>query len=147
MTAALTLADQGFPVHLVEKDEELGGTARQLHHTLDGRDIQAYLADTIRRVTNNPRITVYLRSKSRKGRRAHWQFPLDCDKRFWRERNFSMAPLFVATGATEAKPQSFGYGKNPQVITQLELTDRLGRGEIKLPATATVAMNPMRGAA
>ena len=66
MTAALALAGQGFPVHLVEKDAQLGGTARQLHHTLDGRDIQAFLADTINRVTNHPRITVYLGSHAGK---------------------------------------------------------------------------------
>ena len=29
MTAALTIADAGFPVYLVEKDGELGGMARQ----------------------------------------------------------------------------------------------------------------------
>ena len=44
MTAALALAEQGFPVHLVEKTGELGGTARQIHDTLDGEDVQAFLA-------------------------------------------------------------------------------------------------------
>ena len=38
MTAALALAEQGFPVHLVEKSDGLGGTARQIHNTLDGGD-------------------------------------------------------------------------------------------------------------
>ena len=54
MTAALALAEQGFPVHLVEKIGQLGGTARQLHPTLDGQDVQAFLADTIRRVDEPP---------------------------------------------------------------------------------------------
>ena len=39
MTAALALAEQGFPVHLVERDERLGGTIRQIHRTLDGGDL------------------------------------------------------------------------------------------------------------
>ena len=60
MTAALALADQGFPVHLVEKTGELGGTARQLHRTLDGQDVQAFLAETIGRVRGHPRINVHL---------------------------------------------------------------------------------------
>ena len=47
---------------------------------------------------------------------------------------------FVATGATEEKPKSFGYGGSPKVLTQLELSDRLGRGEVALPKQATVAM-------
>ncbi len=86
MTAALALAGQGFPVHLAEKDAELGGTARQLHHTLDGRDIQAFLADTIRRVTSHPRITVYLNSRW-KSRRPRRQLPLNHQQRFRLCRN------------------------------------------------------------
>jgi len=35
MTAALTLADQGFPVHLVERTEHLGGNLRQIKHLVD----------------------------------------------------------------------------------------------------------------
>jgi heterodisulfide reductase subunit A len=139
MTAALTLAGQGFPVHLVEKDAQLGGTARQLHHTLDGRDIQAFLADTIRRVTNHPRITVYLGSHAGKveGHIGNFRSTVTGDSG---PVEIQHGAIVVATGATEEKPRSFGYGQNPRVITQLELTDRLGRGEISLPENATVAM-------
>jgi heterodisulfide reductase subunit A2 len=139
MTAALALAGQGFPVHLVEKDNELGGTARQLHHTLDGRDIQAFLADTIKRVTDHPRITVYLKSCAGKveGHIGGFRSTISGDSG---SVEIQHGAVVVATGATEEKPKSFGYGKNPKVITQLELTDRLGRGEIALPANPTIAM-------
>jgi heterodisulfide reductase subunit A2 len=139
MTAALTLANQGFPVHLVEKDFQLGGTARQLHHTLDGRDIQAYLADTIQCVTNHPRITVYLNSHAGKveGHIGNFRSTVTGDST---TIEIQHGAIVVATGATEEKPRSFGYGQNPRVITQLELTDRLGRNEIALPENATVAM-------
>jgi len=40
MNAALSLAGQGFPVVLVEKQPELGGFGRNLHHTIEGADIQ-----------------------------------------------------------------------------------------------------------
>ena len=33
MTSALALAGQGFPVHVVEKSSQLGGTIRQIHRT------------------------------------------------------------------------------------------------------------------
>jgi heterodisulfide reductase subunit A2 len=48
--------------------------------------------------------------------------------------------VVVATGATEKKPGTFGYGKSDRVLTQLELSDRLGQGKISLPKQATVAM-------
>ena len=37
MTAALALADQGFPVHLLERDGELGGNLRHVFTSTDPR--------------------------------------------------------------------------------------------------------------
>jgi heterodisulfide reductase subunit A len=139
MTAALALAEQGFPVHLVEKSDALGGTARQLHHTLDGQDVQAFLKDSIGRVTASPRITVHLNSRVEKVEGHIGNFTS-------RIANGAGATpvkhgaVVVATGATEDQPKTYGYGRNAQVITQLELTDRLGRGQLKLPEKPTIAM-------
>ena len=54
MTCALSIANQGHEVHLVEKDKDLGGMARRIHYTLDGRDVQAYLRDLIRKGISAP---------------------------------------------------------------------------------------------
>ena len=43
MNAALSLGNQGFNTVLVEKEAELGGYSRKLHHTIEGADIQATL--------------------------------------------------------------------------------------------------------
>lgn len=139
MTAALALAEQGFPVHLVEKSGELGGTARQIHGTLDGGEVQPFLAQTIDRVNAHSRINVYLNSRVAKvgGHVGDFNSSLATPKG---EVNVKHGVVVVATGATEHKPQSYGYGKSSQVLTQLELADRLGRGELKLPENATVAM-------
>ncbi len=59
MTAALGLAEQGFEVFLVEKEGELGGNLRHLRTTLDGKDVQKYLAEVIDRVRNHSRIQVF----------------------------------------------------------------------------------------
>jgi len=40
MTSALSMANQGHEVFLVEKDKELGGIARRIHSTLEGLDVQ-----------------------------------------------------------------------------------------------------------
>ena len=47
MTSALRLANQGFEVYLVEKDVGPRGMARRIYYTLDGLDVQAYLAATL----------------------------------------------------------------------------------------------------
>ena len=48
MTSALSIANQGHEVYLVEKEKELGGMARKIHSTLEGMDVQAYLKDLIK---------------------------------------------------------------------------------------------------
>jgi len=139
MTAALALADQGFPVHLVEKQQHLGGTVRQLHSTLDGHDVQAFLAQTIERTGTHPRITVHLDCQVSKvdGHVGDFTSTLVSGGR---TGEIEHGVVVVATGATEQKPQTFGYGRSERVITQLELSDRLGRGNLPLPENATVVM-------
>jgi heterodisulfide reductase subunit A len=64
MTCALSIADQGHAVHLLEKDADLGGTARRIHTTLDGQDVQAYLRDLVHQVYQHPLIHVYTEASS-----------------------------------------------------------------------------------
>jgi heterodisulfide reductase subunit A len=59
MTCALSIAEQGHEVHLLEKESELGGMARRLHYSLDGRDVQAYLVELTRKVYRHALIHVY----------------------------------------------------------------------------------------
>ena len=59
MVSALSLAEQGFEVHLIEKSEALGGIARRIPYTLEGGDVQVYLQEIIGRVYENPSIQVH----------------------------------------------------------------------------------------
>ncbi len=43
MTCALSIAEQGHEVHLLEKDTDLGVMARRIHSTQEGLDVQAYV--------------------------------------------------------------------------------------------------------
>jgi heterodisulfide reductase subunit A2 len=139
MTAALALADQGYSVHLVEKSAELGGTIRQIYGTLDGGDVQAFLHQTIARVSQHSKISLHLESRVEKveGHMGSFTSSLRNGKEASRVKH---GVVVVATGATEQKPQSYGYGQNPAVITQLELSDQLGRGGLALPEQPTIVM-------
>ena len=59
MTSALSLADQGFDVHIVEKETEPGGLVQNLHRTLDESDVQEFLKCKIDEVQAHPRITLH----------------------------------------------------------------------------------------
>jgi len=139
MTAALAIADQGFPVHLVEKEGWLGGTIRDLHTTLDGGDVRAFLAQTIRRIEAHLRITVYLDSAVSQvnGHIGAFTSTINSGDE---SRRVEHGVVVVATGATEHKPESYGYRESNRVLTQLELSDRLGRGDLALPQVATIVM-------
>ncbi|HOV75808.1 MAG TPA: NAD(P)-binding protein [Candidatus Hydrogenedentes bacterium] len=139
MTAALAIASQGFSVHLVEKSDTLGGTARRIYRTLDGSDVQAFLDTTIEKVNADNRITVHLNAKASKVEGHIGAFSSTIASN-GQSRVVKHGVVVVATGATELRPHSYGYGTNDKVLTQLELSERLGRDEIRLPDRGTVVM-------
>jgi heterodisulfide reductase subunit A len=139
MTAALAVADQGYPVHLVEKETALGGMARQVHRTLDNSDIDAFLDSTVERVSTHPRVTLHLGAAVTKVDGHVGDFTstiLDNGKTISVEHGV----VILATGAVELKPHSFGYGASDKVVTQLELSGLLYSKKLSLPKQPTIAM-------
>jgi len=56
MVAALSLADQGYSVYLIEREKELGGRLRQIYYSGNGGDPKAYLKGLIERSKDIPRL-------------------------------------------------------------------------------------------
>ena len=119
--------------------ENSAAQARQIHKTLDGGDLDGLIAHTIGRVNAHPRITVHVNSRSAKVNGHIGNFTSAVVSAAG-EREIKHGVIVLATGATEKKPNSFGYGLSDRVITQLELSDRLGRGDLDLPERAAVVM-------
>jgi heterodisulfide reductase subunit A-like polyferredoxin len=63
MTAALALANQGFPVHLVEQTNRLGGTLHEIHRTLEHPDLAQFTSALIQQVEKHPNIKLYLETE------------------------------------------------------------------------------------
>ncbi|MGQ9582181.1 MAG: CoB--CoM heterodisulfide reductase iron-sulfur subunit A family protein [Thermoplasmatota archaeon] len=64
MTAAISLADKGFQVYLVERESELGGFIRNLHNLfMEGGDPMDILKPIIARAAAHPRIKLFLGSR------------------------------------------------------------------------------------
>jgi heterodisulfide reductase subunit A-like polyferredoxin len=129
MNAALGLARQGFPVVLLEKEAELGGFARRLHHTIEGADIGAYVQGLIGQVTAHPNIQTLTRAKvvGFEGFKGNFATTVRCEDNP-ETRTIAHGVILVATGATEYRPKEFMYGEDPRVTTQVELSDRLAAG-------------------
>jgi heterodisulfide reductase subunit A len=122
--AALSLGDQGFDVHMVERETELGGLARNLFHTLDKSDVQEFLKAKIDEIQAHPRITLHTGAevKSTDGFVGNFKTTLTDGT------SFEHGAIIVATGGIEYEPTEYLYGENDRVITQRILEKRLAVG-------------------
>lgn len=127
MVAAKSLADQGYRVHLVEKSDRLGGVALNIYRTWTGESVSDYLQELISSVEKHPLIEVYLSSEivdvdgfvgnfrtkicSRGGKGSQGEKVFEV----------SHGVAIIAVGAQELKPEEYGYGHDPRIVTHLEL--------------------------
>jgi len=127
MVASLELAKQGFEVHLVERDKELGGYARKIHYLLGSEDPQERLKSIVKEVVGNNKIHVYLDSETIdiKGYVGNFKTTLNNNGK---KKEIEHGVIIVATGAVEYKPTEYLYGTDERVLTQHELEERLAKG-------------------
>jgi heterodisulfide reductase subunit A len=123
MTAAKNLADQGYHTYLIEKSDSLGGQARNLHETWRGEDIQHNLTRLIEQVQSDENIDVYLNTelKQVEGFVGNFQSTIQINGG---EKTLDHGVAIIATGASELKPDEYLYGKDPRVLTSLDLDRR-----------------------
>jgi heterodisulfide reductase subunit A2 len=124
ITAALTIADQGFPVHLVEKGSRLGGQALQLTETVEGDSPEILVRHMIERVAHHPRISVYLQSwlAEHKGHAGAFEGLVES---IHGTKPIRYGVVVAATGAQPYQPDEYLYGQDPRVLTQVEFAKRL----------------------
>ncbi|MCK4293003.1 MAG: FAD-dependent oxidoreductase [Planctomycetes bacterium] len=139
MTAAINLADQGFKVHLVEKDKDLGGNFRHIHSLLSGDDPQEELAKTIERIDSHPNIDLYSGSEicAVEGSVGNFKSTIRHDGT---EKEVSHGIAIIATGAGEYEPTEYLYGKDPRVITQRSLEEWMAESKPELQNLKSVVM-------
>ena len=123
MAAARTLAAQGYEVCLVERSDQLGGQARGLYRTWKNEPVQENLASFVESVRSDDHIRLHLGTnlKSVEGFVGNFRTTLESNGK---ETVFDHGVAVVATGAEEYKPHEYLYGRDPRVLTHLEL-DRM----------------------
>jgi heterodisulfide reductase subunit A len=137
MTSALTLADAGYEVYLLEREPRLGGNLRRIHNTLAGGDPEELLRWTIEQVNGSRFITVHtgVRLGDIEGYIGNFKtrFTIGDEGKV---QEVEHGVVIVATGAGESVPGEYLYGKNRRVITQMELEERIAT----LPRYRSVVM-------
>jgi heterodisulfide reductase subunit A len=134
MSAAVSLAHQGFSVHLVEKKKTLGGKLNELCK-LYPTDMQSseIVEEFVQAVKSNPSITLHTLStvKNVEGFIGNFKVTLDQEGK---DEALDVGTIIVATGAEVFEPSSmYCYGECKNVVTQFELERLMKEGKLKNP--------------
>jgi heterodisulfide reductase subunit A len=124
ITVAKTLSNQGYHAYLMEKSYQLGGQALQIHETWLGEDVQENLKRMIQEVETDPNIDILLNTEIIQADGFVGNFKTTVQTRD-NTRELAHGVTIIASGATELKPDQYLYGKDPRVLTGLELDRRL----------------------
>jgi len=128
MTASTALADRGYEVILVEKEENLGGMLNHLNKLgptmMDANDL---IRAKIEKVSKHPRITVFTRANITAVHGFIGKFEIDIQTESG-VKKIDIGVILVATGGCVFVPDGL-YGYDGQrVITQLEMEKLLKQG-------------------
>ena len=142
MTAALAIADSGYDVHLVEREERLGGNLLDLYYVAEGYNPQRLLRDLVNRVRSHQRITTYIRTEliHHNGHVGDFKSELQIHRPNGTLERFivSHGATIVATGARETREHPLL--RLDGVITQRELEEKIIHHPQEIAALKDVVM-------
>jgi heterodisulfide reductase subunit A-like polyferredoxin len=141
MTAAVSMAEQGYPVYLIEKEKELGGRLRQIFYSGNGGDPQDYLRELIIRVEGHPKIEVL---------RGHQVVEHEGSVGNFRtkvaqvegsgQRVLDHGATIIATGGKEYRGKAYFLGADPRVITQEEFEKKISSSDPTLSRAKSIVI-------
>lgn len=148
LTAARSLANQGFPVALVEKNTQLGGMLNQLFKVYPSdRDAQELLRPLVEEVLVHPLITTYTNATVQEVKGYIGNFEITIASGEKEEIKHTVGSIIVATGATNYEPLGlYGYGEFGNVLTQVELEAQFKDKTFQLDQPGIVPMIQCVGA-
>jgi len=120
MSAARSLARQGYETHIIEKDAQLGGQANKLYKTAIGEDIQRELSSLVSDVEGQANIQVHLNTELKMVAGFVGSFKATL-KNETGDQELEHGVAIMATGASSLEPEEYEYGQDPRIITALDL--------------------------
>ena len=149
MTVALDVADTGVPAYVVEKEDHLGGRLAELNRTFPALEsVSELLQPLIERVDEHPNVTVFLDSyvSTVDGYVGNFQVQISGNDGSGdlgthnrastleaARSDLEVGSIIVATGYDVFDPDrspEFGYSNYANVITSLEMEERLVQGDL-----------------
>ncbi|MFX0187386.1 MAG: FAD-dependent oxidoreductase [Candidatus Hodarchaeota archaeon] len=134
LTAAMEIANKGYKVHLIEKDDKLGGQLNLIYMiNFDRIDSKEYLDVKLNEYNQIKNISTYLNSEVSDVKGSIGNFNIKVKNNVNNKiADLNVGVIVVATGAYEYKPVGwYHYGEDPRIMTQLELSEKLKDNELK----------------
>ena len=137
--SALSLSNLGYEVTLLEITDELGGHVRSLPVVAPtGKSGIEVLSSRLDALQNDKNITIMTKAKVKYVTGEMGNFTVHyAQENEEEERTLDTSAVVIATGFKEFKPTSmdeYRYGKNPDVITQFELSSMISEGKLTRPS-------------
>jgi heterodisulfide reductase subunit A-like polyferredoxin len=128
MSSALSIADQGFKVYLMEREEELGGLLKDIHLGAGDEDPQELLRETISKLLEHPNIDVFTGTELEDITGYVGNFTSKLRKGDTSEI-VQHGIVVVATGSQAYEPSEYSYEKSDDIMRQKEFEKDLANGE------------------
>ncbi len=133
--SALCLERLGYDVTIIERSDKLGGHVLGLPVVAPtGRSGAEILASRLEAIKASKKIGVILKTQVKYIEGEMGNFTVHCVYESGKEDTIRTSAIVLAMGFKEFKPTAldeYRYGKNPDVITQLELSRMLLDGRLK----------------
>jgi len=125
MTAALSIADSGFDVVLIEREDSLGGNLQKVQYLVEGDNPHKLLRDLVNRLIAHERITVLTRTVLEEHSGHVGAYHSILRHQDGSQSEISHGVTIVATGGQETRVKHYLMGEHPSVLTQLELENKI----------------------
>jgi len=135
MTAALTLANQGFKIYLVEKEDEVGGYVRRLYKLYPTmEEASKIIGPIIEAVKNHKNIKLLTSTTVEEVGGYVGNFNVTVTKKS-EKISLEVGTIIVACGGLNYEPAKglYQYGVYDHIITQLQLDQLLRGGKLGKP--------------
>ncbi|MBN1899706.1 CoB--CoM heterodisulfide reductase iron-sulfur subunit A family protein [Candidatus Sumerlaeota bacterium] len=126
LTAALSLADQGFKTFIVEREKRLGGMLNKLYNTLEGLDLSSFIRTLVDKALSHEAIEVFTEARIERIDGYVGNFTTEISSG-GEKKILSHGAIIVAIGTKEAETEEYLRGSDERVLSQRQLEDYLER--------------------
>jgi heterodisulfide reductase subunit A2 len=139
MVSALSMAEQGYQVFLIEREKELGGRLRQIYYSGNGGDPQSYLKELTKRIESHSRIEVLKGYQVVEHEGAVGNFKTKVANGS-AQRVLDHGTTIIATGGKEYRGEAYLLGEDSRVITQEMFENRISLSDPSLSQAKSIVM-------